>query len=145
MNYTTFIKTIGTSMCALLVGFYGPLLPYIGICVLLVLIDFVTAFNLGRRLRRRGLPADGRLSSHKFRGVLATLVRIFVAFTVAALMQEYILGAYIEHFDAVRTLAGAICFHQLMSILENESCATDSTWARRARKYLADKAPRHLQ
>ncbi len=141
MNYKPFL----TTAVALLTGFYGPLLPYISICMLLVAIDFVTALNLSRRLRRRGLPADPRLSSRKFGRLVATMVRIFVAFTVAALMQQHILGAYIESFDAVRTLAGAICFHQLMSILENESCATDSTWAKRARKYLSDKTPRHLQ
>lgn len=144
MNYTTSIKTLGTAAVGVLTGFYGPLLPYISITVLLVLVDFVTAFNLGRRLHRRGLPADPRLSSHKFARLLGTILRIFVAFTVAALMQQYILGSYIQYFDAVRTLAGAICFHQLMSILENESCATDATWAKKARKYLADKAPRHL-
>ena len=46
--------------------------------------------------------------------------------------------------DAVRIIAGAICFWQLLSILENESTCSTARWALLARKFLVDKAKRHL-
>ncbi len=42
-------------------------------------------------------------------------------------------------------VAGAVCFWQLLSILENESTCSDARWARVARRFLIDKARRHLQ
>ena len=131
-------------MVAVVSGFYAPVLPFIGITVFLVILDFVSAIRLGMRMRRRGMSADPRLSSRKLSRLLGTVIRIFIAFTVASLLERLSLGQYIGSLNPVHALAGLICFRQIMSILENESCATDSQWAATARKYLADKTGRHL-
>lgn len=138
-------KSFWSAAAALAAGFFSPLLPYIGITVLLVVLDMISAIRLSRRLKRRGLPADPRLSSHKLSHLIGTVFRIFVGFTVAGLLERYGLGQYFGYINPVSALAGLISFRQILSILENESCATDSTWAATARKYLADKTDRHLR
>ena len=40
--------------------------------------------------------------------------------------------------------AGAVCFWQLCSILENEASCNNSKWARIARRILIDKTARHF-
>ena len=105
----------------------------------------VSAWQLGRRMRRKGVAsAAGRLSSRRFGRVVGTLAKCYGALAVAALMQKYVVEGMVEGFDAVRGLTGLICFWQLMSILENESTCSDARWAKVARRYLADKAKRHF-
>lgn len=111
----------------------------------MVLVDMVSAWQLGRRMRRKGVAsAAGRLSSRRFGRVVGTLAKCYGALAVAALMQKYVVEGMVEGFDAVRGLTGLICFWQLMSILENESTCSDARWAKVARRYLADKAKRHF-
>ena len=137
-------KNFWAGAVAVAAGFFGPILPYIGITVLLVVIDMISAMRLSVRLKRRGLPADPRLSSHKLSRLIGTIFKIFVAFTVAGVLEHLKLGQYFGYLNPVSALAGLISFRQILSILENESCATDSTWAATARKYLADKTDRHI-
>lgn len=46
--------------------------------------------------------------------------------------------------DLTKIAAGAICFWQIWSILENESSCSDAKWAKIAQKILVDKTSRHL-
>ena len=45
----------------------------------------------------------------------------------------------------LRFCAGAVCFWQAVSVLENESSCSNASWARIARRFLIDKAARHLR
>lgn len=137
-------KEIITLVVSTVSGFYAPLLPYAGLCTAMVILDFITAVQLGRRLRRRDGAAGGeagKLSSRRFGRTVATLVKTYVALGIASATQMLLVRS--ETFDAVRFTAAAICFWQLISILENESTCSDARWARIARRYLADKARRH--
>lgn len=136
-------KEIITLAFSTLSGFYGPLLPYAGLCTAMVVLDFITAVQLGRRLRRRDGPSShaGKLSSKRFGRTVGTLVKTYVALGIASATQMLLVRS--DTFDAVRFTAAAICFWQLISVLENESTCSDARWARIARRYLADKARRH--
>ena len=130
----------GTGLFSSLAAFAGPVVPYAGLCTAMVCLDCVSAVRLGLRLRSRGL-GGGRLSSRRLSRTLATLVKVYVGLAVAAWVQAVLVRS--EAFDALRFTAGAVCFWQLVSILENESTCSDARWARVARRYLADKARRH--
>ena len=135
------IKVAAGAVAGMLAAFLAPLAPYALLCTVMVLVDMVSAWQLGRRMRRKGVAsAAGRLSSRRFGRVVGTLAKCYGALAVAALMQKYVVEGMVEGFDAVRGLTGLICFWQLMSILENESTCSDARWAKVARRYLADKA-----
>lgn len=139
MNGTVF--KVGVCAAAGAVGaFCRPLLPVAALCTVMTILDFVSAAALSRRLRRKGL-CDGRLSSRRFGRTVATLVKIYVALLVAAGVKAVI--TVDSAFDPVRFVGFAVCFWQLMSILENESTCSDSRWAAVARRFLADKTRRH--
>ncbi len=136
-------KTAASSLAGIVAGFIEPIVAPALLCTVMTFIDFGTALALGRRLRRAGRPADPRLSSRRFGRVVMTLVRIYGALTVAAMANAWVVRGY-AGIDAVRIIAGAICFWQLLSILENESTCSTARWALLARKFLVDKAKRHL-
>lgn len=142
--FNTMNKLYSSTFVGVIAGFAAPILPYIGLATTLVIIDAISAYRLGRRLRRRGLPVDPRLSSLKLSRVTATVTRIFAGFMLAGVLEKLGLGQYFGYMNPVSAFAGFVCFRQVVSILENESCATDSTWAATARKYLADKTGRHV-
>lgn len=127
----------------LALAFAKPLVAPTALCTVFTLIDLGTAIALSRRLRRAGKGASGKISSHRFGKTILTLVKIYGALTVAAMVQQWVICGY-GSFDAVRFVAGLICAWQLLSILENESTCSDARWAKIARKVLVDKARRHL-
>ncbi len=129
-------------------AFFAPLLPYAFVCTLFVLADCYTAWQLGRRLRRKypnaSGPHAGRLSSRRFGRTIATLIKIYAALILASAAEHVLFGVSEASFSCTRLTAGAICFWQLLSILENESTCSDARWAATARRFLIDKTSRHI-
>lgn len=124
-----------------------PVLPYAAICTVMVAADMVTAWTLSRRVARRYGPAAraagaGKLQSRKLWAAIVTLGKIYAMLIVAAAVDRYIVcdgsGEYL------RFCAGAVCFRQAVSVLENESSCSDARWARVALRWLIDKAGRHF-
>lgn len=140
--YTT-AKGLASAFAGSVAAFLEPLTAPATVCTVFVLADFGTALSLGRRLRRAGRKCDCRLSSRRFGHMVLTLVKIYAALVVASMTQQWIICGY-GGFDAVRFTAGAVCLWQLLSILENESTCSGARWARIARKFLVNKARRHL-
>lgn len=139
MNFKPF-----ASVCAGAVGaFLEPIAAPATLCTVMVLLDCGSAVMLSRRLRRKGLGAEGRLCSRRLGRVITTLTKVYIALIVSTMGQQWVVQDY-GGFDLVRFTAAAISFWQLLSILENESTCSDARWARIARKYLVDKAKRHL-
>lgn len=138
------MKNAAGAVAGALTALFAPAFAPAGVCTVMVLLDFITAWLLGKRLAAKG-QGDGRLSSHRFGKVLKTLVRIYTALGAAALAQRFLIADYPTDFNMVRAVAGAVCFRQLLSILENESTCSDARWAGYARRFLADKARRHLE
>lgn len=122
-----------------------PTLPYILICTLAVLFDCYTAWSLGRRVRRahpeRTRHAHKFLSHHAGK-VIVTLLKVYALIVLAFLIQRHITDGL--PLDLTKVAAGAVCFWQLWSILENESSCNGAKWARAAQKILIDKTSRHF-
>lgn len=147
-------KSIAAAAAGVAWAFMAPVMPYAELCTVMVLADYLSARQLGRRLSRRlaekgrkDAAAPARFSSARFKGVIATLTRVYAALLLAAAIQNLLVEGMPfvpSGFNCVKFVAGLVCFWQLMSILENESTCSSSRWARLARRYLADKARRHL-
>lgn len=123
-----------------------PTLQYIGICTLLILADCYTAWQLGKRVKKAH-PERVRRDGHKFASshfgkVLVTLLKSYFLIVVAYFIQTNITNDL--PIDLTKIAAGAICFWQLWSILENESSCNGAKWAKTLQKILVDKTERHF-
>lgn len=137
------LKPFLVSALAAGAAFIRPAIPVTAICSILVIIDCITAIAMTRRLRAAGRKVDPRLNSRRFSRVIATLVRINIALILAAAIQTYIVDPA-WGFNALSFTGMAIAFRQIISILENESTCSRALWARKARRFLADKARKYL-
>ena len=80
-------------MAGMLAAFLAPLAPYALLCTVMVLADVVSAWQLGRRMRRKGVAsAAGRLSSRRFGRVVGTLAKCYGALALAGLQGGSLCG-----------------------------------------------------
>lgn len=126
-----------------IVAILQPTLPYIIICTIAVLMDCYTAWSLSKRVKAAYPGAnDGKFKSHYAGRVFITLIKVFSIIVLAYLIDRYIFP------DASLLLpnivAGAICFWQIWSMLENESSCNKSKWALIAQRIMIDKTERHF-
>lgn len=128
------------------VAILEPTLPYIIICTMAILFDCWTAWQLSRRVckahpEKVGNDA-GKFDTHHFGRVVTTLLKSYALIVLAFLMHKHITSGLA--FDLTKVAAGAICFWQLWSILENESSCNGAKWAKLAQRILVDKTSRHF-
>lgn len=124
-------------------AFLAPMIPFVVICTLLIFADCYTAWDLSRRVKKK-YPgqATGKFKSQEMGHVFATLIKVFAAIILASMAESIIFeGAQIRLANIV---AGAICFWQVWSILENESSCNDAKWAKVLQKIMIDKTERHF-
>jgi hypothetical protein len=145
-NITTEILRWVFTAIGALAAIFEPALPYLLICTLLILADCYTAWSLGRRVRKAH-PEAVKAETHKFKSshfarVISTMIKSWVLICLAYLMQRHITDGL--PVDMTKIAAGAICFWQLWSILENESSCNGAKWAKMAQRILVDKTTRHL-
>ena len=120
-----------------------PTFPFIVVCTLMVLADVYTAWSLSRRVKRKFPNAnDGKFKSVYFGRVFMTLIKIYVLIILSFLMETFIFEGL--QIKLVNITAGAVCFWQLWSMLENESSCSDEKWAKVLQKVLVDKTARHF-
>lgn len=129
-----------------LVAMIEPALPYMFVCTLAIFYDCYTAWQLDRRVRAKWADAaprhSGKFKSSHFGRVIYTLLKVYALIILAHFIERYItVGMPI---DTTKVAAGAVCFWQIWSILENESSCNDASWAKVAQKILVDKTERHL-
>jgi hypothetical protein len=143
---TLFLNSTGRSLFSVIGGviaLFRPTFPFILVCTLMVLADVYTAWSLSRRVKRKFPNAnDGKFKSIYFGRVFMTLIKIYVLIILAFLMETYIFEGL--QIKLVNITAGAVCFWQLWSMLENESSCSDEKWARVLQKVLVDKTARHF-
>lgn len=132
---------IGAAMAIL-----EPTLPYILICSMMILADCYTAWSLSRRARKAHpdkVSEDGKkFKSKHFGEVLVTLLKAWALIIMSFLIQRHITDGM--PVDMTKVAAGAICFWQLWSILENESSCNGAKWATILQRILVDKTSRHF-
>lgn len=107
-----------------------------------VVADTITSLRLQHRLAKAGKNTPVRFSSRRFTRTLATLGRILGLLVLTAMADHLILVPL--GLGAMKFVAGAVCFWQAVSLLENEAAANDAPWAAYARRFLVDKAKRFL-
>lgn len=75
--------------------------------------------------------------------VFVTLIKVYALTVLAFLIETYIFeGLPVKLANIV---AGAVCFRQVWSMLENESSCNDAKWAKIAQRILVDKTERHFE
>lgn len=140
-------RYIAAAIGGLLWSLILPVLPYAGLCTAMVVADTVTAWTLSRRVARRypasvGRTGAGKMQSRRMSQMLITLAKVYALLVIAA-ATDAVLALPFE-ISVLKFSAGAVCFWQAISVLENESSCSDAAWARIARRFLIDKARRHL-
>ena len=126
-----------------LVAFLQPTLPFIIICTLAVLADCYTAWSLSRRVKMVYPNSnDGKFKSRYAGRVFETLIKIYVFVILAYLVETYIFEGL--PIRLANIAAGAVCFWQAWSILENESSCNGNRWAKIAQRIMIDKTERHF-
>ena len=125
------------------VALLHPAFPFILVCTLMVFADVFTAWSLSRRVKRKYPKAnDGKFKSIYFGKIFMTLIKIYVLIILAFLIDTFIFEGF--QLKLSNIAAGAVCFWQLWSMLENESSCSDERWAKVLQKVLVDKTERHF-
>ena len=126
-----------------IVALLHPTIPFILLCTLMVLGDVYTAWSLSRRVKRKFPKSnDGKFKSIYFGKIFMTLIKIYVLIILSSLIETFIFeGADVK---LTNITAGAVCFWQLWSMLENESSCSNERWAKVLQKVLVDKTERHF-
>jgi hypothetical protein len=120
-----------------------PTLPFILICTLAVFMDCYTAWSLSRRVKKKYPGAnDGKFKSNYAGRVFTTLLKTYALILLVFLIENFIFEGLPVKLSNI--VAGAVCFWQIWSMLENESSCTDARWAKIAQRILVDKTERHF-
>ena len=139
----------GTRIVLFVIGaFWGllePTIPFAGICIFAIILDCITAYRLGKRVK--SLNKSTTVDEAKFRSKYArrmfyTLCIIY-ACTVLGWLIDTKMYPFVDLYLA-NFISGGFCLVQLLSVLENESSCNDARWAKVLQKVLVNKAARHL-
>lgn len=145
MQYNEFFRIAAAAAGGWLWMTLGPAVPYGVVCTLMVGADLITARRLARRLRRKVPDGSARralkFSSAGLGRAVRTLGRIYGLLMLAAMVDAVIVGG---HGLLLKFAAGAVCFWQSVSILENEAACNPHPWACILRRILIDKTERYL-
>ena len=125
------------------VAMIRPTFPFILVCTLAVLADCYTAWSLSRRVKKRFPGAnDGKFKSNYAGRVFITLIKVYSLTILVHLIDAMVFPEIAFHLPQV--VAGAVCFWQIWSMLENESSCNDAKWAKIAQRIMVDKTERHF-
>lgn len=125
------------------VAMIRPTFPFILVCTLAVLADCYTAWSLSRRVKKRFPGAnDGKFKSNYAGRVFITLIKVYSLTILVHLIDVMVFPEIALHLPQV--VAGAVCFWQIWSMLENESSCNDAKWAKIAQRIMVDKTERHF-
>lgn len=126
-----------------MLAFLEPTVPFITICTIAVLMDCYTAWSLSRRVKKKFPGAnDGKFKSNYAGRVFVTLCKVYALTVLAFLIDKYIAPGL--SLGLANIVAGAVCFWQVWSMLENESSCNDAKWALIAQRIMVDKTERHF-
>ena len=145
----SYCSRVAFTLVGALVAYIEPALDYIQIATLFILADCWTAWRLGKRVRA-AYPDSAKQNAHKFLSsnfgrVIVTLLKSYVLILLAHQLDVVITGG--EPVSLAKIAAGAICFWQLWSILENESSCRTGRFAKLCKMLqtiMVDKTSRHF-
>ena len=120
-----------------------PAIPFMLICTLAVVCDYVSAWALSHRVSQKYPKlCDGKFKSSHFGRIVITLVKVYALVILAHLIDTYIIVDLTVRLPHI--IAGMVCFWQVWSVLENESSCNDAKWAKIAQRIMIDKTQRHF-
>lgn len=111
------------------------------VCTLAVILDCISAISLAKRVQKTG-KSTGKASSRKGLKTINTLLTIYSLIMFAYLLDKYVMTMFDLYLENI--VAGIFCFWHMWSILENQSSANNSRWAKVLQRVLVDKAERHF-
>lgn len=124
-------------------AFIQPTWPFVLVTTLAVLADCYTAWALSRRVKRKHPEAnDGKFKSRYAGKVIGTLIKIYALIIISYLIEVFIFEGL--PIRLANIAAGAVCFWQVWSVLENESSCNEARWAKVVQHVMVDKAERHF-
>lgn len=146
MNYfPDILRWLFTALGAV-VAILEPTLPYLVISTLMIFADCYTAWQLSKRAKKahpERVSDDGKkFKSQHFGKVIVTVLKAWALIIMAFLIQTHITDGL--PMDLTKVAAGAICFWQIWSILENESSCNGAKWAKLLQRIVVDKTERHF-
>lgn len=136
------LKYIGSLAIAML-SMLEPTIPFAVVLFFAVILDCASAFDLNRRLRRQGLPADGKFKSGYALRMLGTFIKAYSVVVLLHLVDVAIL-TNVGYLNLSNIAAAVFCFIELWSILENASSANGARWAKILQRIMVSKVSRHL-
>lgn len=141
--------TIGGAV-GCLVGEFEPTFPLIIVMIAFVVYDAVTAYQLGKRVRKAH-PEQVKERKSKFSSYLfGKVIRETIPKRLALILLAYLCEKYVCIHVAIPLsyiVTGVICFEQFWSILENESsCRSEeeSRFWKMLQRIMIDKTSRHF-
>lgn len=136
------ISKIGFTTIGSMLAFFQPVWVFFLIAFMALAADCYTAFRLSKRVKRRSGASTGKFRSSKGKKIIDTIIKVSYAIIFAFLVDKYLIIS--ESFYSVKLLVGGFSFIQIWSILENESSASDKSWAKMLQRIMVDKAERHF-
>ncbi|MDP4201419.1 MAG: hypothetical protein Q8861_01890 [Bacteroidota bacterium] len=135
-------KTI-LAFAGAILNFFMPVVPILIIAALAILFDCWTAKRLSKRVKEKLNAGTGKFRSVKAKKIFDTLIKISCLLLLAYLIDYHIIRDSIDMW-AVRAVAGAFVFVEIVSMLENESSLNEAKWAIIAQRILVSKVERHF-
>ena len=133
-----------------LVGEFQPTFPLIVVAVAFIVTDAWTAWDLSKRVHAK-YPEKTQRDAAKFRSfAFGKVIRSTIPKRLWLIILAYLAERWVFiHVSCPLSyvITGAICFEQIISILENESSCRDeheSRFWKMLQKILIDKTERHF-
>lgn len=145
MNQDRFLQMVFSIICGV-VTTLSPTLPYILLCTAIVLMDCITSWRLGRRVRKthphKTTKNTPKFNSKHFGDVIQTLMVVYAVLIFAFFLHVYVTDSL--PFNALKVSAGLIIGWEIWSCLENESSCNGKKWAIILQQIMVDKTERHF-
>lgn len=143
MNYSIINKAI-LYIASGMMGYFMPMIPYLLVCIVAIIFDMVSAYDLSRRVAKvyQDKSKGGKLKSDDMKKIIPTIYKICMVIMLVHMVDTTVLN--MANLYLTNIVAAIFCMVQIVSILENISSCSDERWAKILQKVLVDKTARHL-
>lgn len=142
-NFVYNVYKFMSCILAAFVGYIAPMFPYLAICIVAIVFDAISAWDLNRRVAvRYPQKKSKKFNSADASKILGTILRICSIIVLMYMIDTHIL-TFVDMYLA-NIMSAVFCMLQVWSILENISSCSDERWAKVLQKILVDKTKRHL-
>ncbi len=142
-NFVYNVYKFISCIVAAFIGYVAPMFPYLAICIIAIVLDAISAWDLSRRVALYYPKQKAKkFNSADASKIIGTMLRISSLIVLMYMIDTHIL-TFVEMYLA-NIMSAVFCMLQVWSILENISSCSDERWAKVLQKILVDKTKRHL-